>query len=111
MHNIEVPAAASIRVAQGNLSQDTKEFLADWYAETSNPEVFGQSFVDEMNVVELRIHDNADDNRIKEARMVSEIDVTKGESLILSRMPGHSPFPQTCAGTRAAYIALVRHCL
>lgn len=82
MSNTEVLTVASLRTAKGNVSQEDRNSLADWFAEVSAADSYGQSIADRFDVVEMNVMvaEKPEERGRKEARAVFELDVEKGAS-------------------------------
>lgn len=71
--------AETIRSAKGNVSQEHKDLIAHWWVSNSQGQGFGRSVCASLVITEMHVFDNPEVRGKKEARMVFEIDVKKGE--------------------------------
>lgn len=75
-----VVVSSSIRAAKGNVPQELKDLIAQWWTENAQGQGFGRSICEKLFVSEMQLFDNPEIPGKKEARIVFEIDVQKGAS-------------------------------
>jgi acyl-coenzyme A thioesterase 13 len=69
----------TLRIAKGNVSQKTKDMLADWWVKNCQTQGFCGSILAKLEVVEASVFENAEIPSKKDGKIAFEVDVTRGE--------------------------------
>lgn len=81
----KTPLLVSIHTAKGNIPQDARDALAEWYAGATERQGFAKAIAKRLETTEMSVHDKSEEPGKKEARMVFEIDVKEGQSTRLQQ--------------------------
>ena len=73
-----VVVSSTIRAAKGNVPQELKDLVAQWWLQNAQGQGFGRPICEKLFVTEMQLFDNPEVPGKKEARVVFEIDVQEG---------------------------------
>ena len=73
----------TMRTAKGNVSQQTRDLVAGWWHEHTLGNGFGATILNQLEVTDMSVFDNAEIPGKKEGKIVYEVDVTQSECSII----------------------------